>query len=1134
MLKAFYWLLLLLFTGVSYAQELSPADAQAAENTLQKIEALSPFHPDSALTLHQAFNLQLEKKHGRNNKVYQQSMAALGTRWFYKSEYKKAIAALEEAITWSEKNDRTGDPAFLPHLRVYLNAVLMLQDYKKASGLLNLLVQRSKQQFGTQYPEYAWDIEWQASFLYNSNHCREAIPLLKEALAIRLQKQGEASVEYLTTLGSLKNTYSCLKDYEEAARIGKTESLVKKNMYGSAHETYLESLESLGHIYFDMGNFAEAGKMYEDVYNIIKTKAAPGRRLAEVTYQVASFYQHSNQLNLAQERADEARQHYLGLTDTLHNGYSKVLQLQAWLAAKRGDYIPANNYMQTALRIDEKTTGKQSTVYARTMFTAGLVNDHAGNYNLAENYYKSAAAIFKTQGQSQQVEYAGVLESLAGVYQTLQNTAAAEKHYLQAYDIFKLRYVNGHPRIVSALLNIGGMYSVSNRYEMAEQYLQQALEMSKAFLQEDDPVALSALNNLADLYNRKKLYSKALPLHQRALMLRTTSLGKHHPETLISLNNLGVTHRFLKNYDSAAKIFEVALKGIAATQGPRSTAYAQTLVNMAANFYASRNYAALKPAMLKAVAAFTQNHQALINGFSEAEKEMYLQANTVVQNFFLSVCSNLNNPETDLFFRNSSSLQGSLLLGKYSLKKAGAQATDPELALLFRQWQQSTAQYARAIQEPGKNSALSTSYLDSLEAAALTQEKQIIARFPALKEELFNTAFTTEEIRKRLQPGEVILHWVNFKYKSPDQPTDTVKYAAFVLRKDDVRPLFINVFEERQLQVLLTRYHNSQGRGNEKLSTRKLVAIDSELYQLIWKPLLPYLKDAERIIHVPAGLLHKISFAALHDSTNNTRLIDKINLRQYLSLQDWMNSGTSKNAHRTIALLGGIDYGKNTKGPGAGFQYLPGTQEEIDAIALIAQQLQWSTKSYNKNTVDMRLLNSMSEGSSPAILHIATHGYYKPSSIQDSTNEAGLHTLRHDFPMLRSGLVLSRANESVQDTNLQEGLDDGIATAQELSNLNLFNTQLVVLSACETALGDINSSEGVYGLQRAFRMAGARCLLVSLWEVPDKETAELMVLFYKNVFAGNSYQESLKSAQLTLKEKYKDPALWAGFVLIGE
>lgn len=140
----------------------------------------------------------------------------------------------------------------------------------------------------------------------------------------------------------------------------------------------------------------------------------------------------------------------------------------------------------------------------------------------------------------------------------------------------------------------------------------------------------------------------------------------------------------------------------------------------------------------------------------------------------------------------------------------------------------------------------------------------------------------------------------------------------------------------------------------------------------------------------------------------------------------------------------------------------------------------------------------------------------------------------NDFPLLRSGLVLSGVNNYWGKDTILENKEDGIVTAQEISNLNLLNTDLVVLSACQTALGDINGSEGVYALQRAFKMAGVNKLLLSLWEVPDTETAELMQLFYSNFFKGDSYYSAFRKAQLTLKAKYKDPTIWAGFVLVGE
>ena len=170
---------------------------------------------------------------------------------------------------------------------------------------------------------------------------------------------------------------------------------------------------------------------------------------------------------------------------------------------------------------------------------------------------------------------------------------------------------------------------------------------------------------------------------------------------------------------------------------------------------------------------------------------------------------------------------------------------------------------------------------------------------------------------------------------------------------------------------------------------------------------------------------------------------------------------------------------------------------------------------------------------SPGILHIATHGFFLPDQKKNKTKEEGngnVYSLAED-PLMRSGLVLAGGNYAWSGNPPVDGVDDGIATAYEISQLNFSTTELLVLSACETALGDIKGTEGVFGLQRGFKMAGVKKMIVSLWQVPDKETAELMSAFYTYWINGKTINEAFYQAQGELRKKY--PALyWAAFVLV--
>jgi CHAT domain-containing protein len=218
-----------------------------------------------------------------------------------------------------------------------------------------------------------------------------------------------------------------------------------------------------------------------------------------------------------------------------------------------------------------------------------------------------------------------------------------------------------------------------------------------------------------------------------------------------------------------------------------------------------------------------------------------------------------------------------------------------------------------------------------------------------------------------------------------------------------------------------------------------------------------------------------------------------------------------------------------------GWPPLPGTKQEINSIDFIFRQAGIHNALFTDSFATEQIFKSQN-GKSAELLHIATHGFFFPAQAssnpinKDDSQLPDLSSLLQNS-MIRSGLVLAGGNKAWTGNLQTEYGEDGILTAYEIAQMDLSNTNLVVLSACETALGDIAGDEGVIGLQRAFRIAGVKQLMLSLWQVPDKETIELMVKFYSNLFAGQPTAEALRNAQLKMNEKYP-PFYWAGFILV--
>lgn len=314
-----------------------------------------------------------------------------------------------------------------------------------------------------------------------------------------------------------------------------------------------------------------------------------------------------------------------------------------------------------------------------------------------------------------------------------------------------------------------------------------------------------------------------------------------------------------------------------------------------------------------------------------------------------------------------------------------------------------------------------------------------------------------------------------------------------------------------------------------------------------------HLQGIKNIYYSPSGLLHKVSFAAI-SKDDNVFLCDAYQLHQQSSTGKvaFPNNLMYEKSDRFM-LIGGVQY-NTTDTKNKVWSYLPGTQNEVQKISNFLTKQKHTIELYT--SLDANEGNIKEKVQKSNMLHFSTHGFFYPdpeqvraevkeeivgedivfrgdldtSDIQRKSNYANWSFVKNKNPLMRSGLVLAGANDVWERDALADG-EDGILTAQEVATLDLRNTKLVVLSACETGLGDIKGSEGVYGLQRAFKMAGAQYLIMSLWQVPDKETAEFMELFYKNLTKVKDIPTAFDQTQKAMRKKY-DPYFWAAFVMI--
>ena len=408
-----------------------------------------------------------------------------------------------------------------------------------------------------------------------------------------------------------------------------------------------------------------------------------------------------------------------------------------------------------------------------------------------------------------------------------------------------------------------------------------------------------------------------------------------------------------------------------------------------------------------------------------------------------------------------------------------------------------------------------------------------------------------EDVRNELREGEIAIEYCHIP-KIDKIPITEFRYGVFVLGHNYDSPIFIALDDIKVINGVFHYDILDPLFINELYTTH-----NKELYNMLWKPLLPYLNGVHTIYYSPVGPLNNLNFDVLcgengkmlNEQHRMIRVSSTANLKtkeskKYLSsvlygnirydesvtdmvdASSYYNTFTGTEVNPELSLRSENDRGK--WGP------IPSTKKEIDNIGDLFKKKGIKTSILEGKDANEESFKNLN-GKSPEILHLATHGFVLNTPQRAEGNifigSTNVYSQKESY-MMWAGIMLAGGNNIWQGNFDLKNVEDGILTADEISRLDLSNSKLVVLSACETAKGMIDPVDGVYGLQRAFKMAGAQTIVMSLWKVQDDATSMLMTQFYTYLTSGIEKHQALWKAMMDVKEKYKDPYYWAGFVML--
>ena len=817
-----------------------------------------------------------------------------------------------------------------------------------------------------------------------------------------------------------------------------------------------------------------------------------------------------------------------------------------------GNYGESIQLGREALDIWKELFGTDNSDYAMTLSNLTTYYAYLGNYGEAIRLETEALEIKKRILGTEHSDYAMSLSNLAAYYSHLGNYSEAIQLGTKALEIRKQILGVEHPDYATSLSNLAVDYSNLGNYGEAIRLGTEALEIRKKILGVEHPDYARSLGNLANYHARLSDYGEAMRLGTKALEIKKKILGVEHPDYAMSLSNLAGYYSALGNYSEAISLYMEALEVKKRTLGSEHPDYAIELFGLALCYSRFGNHTDAYLYLKKSIEAF---HAYMLRVFAEQSshlRETFWGKYKYNYTYILPSCVyKYKNAEsiTELYNITCLFAKGLLLNSDIELRRLILESEDSLLIEKYNALSTNISIYNKLIEKPINERFMNA---DSLNNVIQQQEMELARESKVYGDYTRNLTSTWKDVQNHLGTDDIAIEFIDF----PILGTDSIMYAALTLKKDYESPHMVTLFEKKQLM----------GIPDSTYYTR------TSTYDLIWKPLEEELENVKNIYFAPSGELHRIGIEYVPVSQTEN-ISDRYSLHRLSSTRQLALIQDGTKGEQSI-LYGGINYDENTNATphvstssvggvrGANiiyrsnvdslllrssYEYLEGTKREVDQIADQMKQHQIHYLYYSGEDGSEESFKKL-DGTKPKMMHIATHGFYLTEEEAKLSNFARpqmelmmgdnqrVERPVEDKPMTRSGLLFSGCNHAIHHEPIPDGVEDGILTAQEISTLDLRGLDLVVLSACQTALGDIASGEGVFGLQRGFKKAGAKTILMSIDKVDDEATRILMVEFYNNLMSGKSKYQSLKDAQKYLREydnrKYDNPKYWASFIML--
>lgn len=1046
------------------------------------------------------------------------------------------------------------------------------------------LVATKKKVYGDQHPTYFVSVYNLARYYRKHRNLEAAEPLYLEALRGTEKVLGKESFDYAACLAGIALLYKEKRELPAAEKAAFESLAIRQKIYGKESPLCYDSLLVIIEILDVDGQQPRTLPYAEEA--VALARKLHGEKSTEYVLllnTLALSYKSVGDFDRAEKVFKDLLARYEAVNDR-GLSYANALHNLGQLYATMGDRPRAEKPLVDSVEIIKGFAKERPLLYAYSLINLGHFRQDQGDFARAEALLKEAAEIHRLRLPPDHPDCAKSAVALGAFYCDTGDFARAEPLLNRAVAIREKAFGADHVQTADVLSELANNLLKQSRYAEAVKIQQRALDINRKTRGESHPITTSKLAQLALGYHYLADYKRARALYMEALKQQENTRGPDSPSYAYVLRNLAALDLEQGRYKEAEQSF-LRVRAIE-KKFPETRTNAATQATALAQLYFLTDRR--REAVAMSVEGMQEEQAMLRSVFAYAsETSMHLalarMGYAVDRLVTMTVLSGTSTPEEAATTLTWILRRKGVVLDTLCRFRAAQRqlAQEPAIRDQAARWQMLRQRMADAALNPPQGLDAKGLKKQVAEWSEEAEKLETALNRRVASQASVGQDVDLEAVRARLTPGSVLVEFArvrerNFNPTGKVSPWKPGHYVAFILPADPKAPVAaVDLGIANHIDPLIAAYRAELQKAAREIRTTAEKDLEAELakaaapiYRRLFAPLEKHLGNASMLYLAPDSELNRLPFEALPDAKGNY-LIERYKIAYLASGRDLLRPPAA--AAKGTVVFAGPDYNlkpgdrdeelaklkvkpagdtvavRGRAAPelrGSRWTALPGAAAEAADVqrALDAGDF-GPVQVYCGKTALEEVFKAMP---APRVLHLATHGFFLPEKKSEEESDdgpdtgagAGLARLRKvSNPLLRSGIVLAGANRLGEESARGE---DGWVTAEEISLMDLRGTELVVLSACDTGLGDLKAGEGVFGLRRAFFFAGARTLVSSLFEVPDAQTREMMQTFYAGMKSGKGKLDSLRDAQMAMiakrrkSEQAAHPFFWASFVLIGD